>query len=72
MFSSVGSTRSVKVIDMNEPVAGMTIRRITLVDGRYMIFYSFSNEILNRSDEAKASHEREAPPSRQTEQRSGV
>jgi hypothetical protein len=52
--------------------AGMTIRRITLADGRYMIFYAFSKELLKLSDKAKASHETEASPSRQTEQGSGV
>ena len=52
--------------------AGMSIRRITLADGRYMILYSFSQEILERSDEAMPSHDEEARPSRQTEQRSGV
>ena len=58
---------------MNGPAAaGMTLRRVTLADGRYMILYSFSKEVLKRSDEAKASHEREAPRSRQTEQESGV
>jgi len=57
---------------MNEPAAaGMTIRRITLSDGRYMILFSFSKEILKRDDEPKASHG-EAPPSRQTEQGSRV
>ncbi|HEV7681529.1 MAG TPA: hypothetical protein VGO68_05370 [Pyrinomonadaceae bacterium] len=33
---------------MNETVGDMSVRRVTLADGRYLIFYEFSGDILQR------------------------
>jgi hypothetical protein len=46
---------------------GMTIRRITVADGRYMIFYEFSQGMLKPSAETRPGREKEALASRQPE-----
>ena len=51
---------------------GMNIHRITLPDGRYMIFYEFSQEILKPREEERPGREKEALPSSQTERGSRV
>jgi hypothetical protein len=58
---------------MNETATdGMTVRRITLADGRYMIFYRFSWEILKLRQEVPLSREKQEPLSAQTGRESGV
>jgi hypothetical protein len=31
---------------MNESIGEMSVRRVTLADGRYLIFYEFSSDLL--------------------------
>jgi len=51
---------------------GMIVRRIALSDGRYMIFYEFSWEILKLRQEVPLSREKQGPLSAQTGRESGV
>jgi hypothetical protein len=57
---------------MNDNIDKMTVRRVTLADGRYLIFYEFSSDLLQNEMIGAQSEQAKEKSSRETDRGSSV